>query len=161
MGSFSSGTFPAKPTLSVHSTNRLLVIIRWNGDRCLSSNYQLIHNGVKIRTPDGRNKRWLRGRVFRFPNQTLHLLTIPDQILIHGSPRFGRHPAIAPHWSCRLVFFLIKTRVALQRRGIHLSCRREPCVFGQSHCVCKRRNAYLSVWAARERRLGLQKRTDK
>lgn len=108
MGSFSSGTFSAKPTLSVHSTNRLRVIIHWNGDRCLSSNYQLIHNGVKIRTPDGRNKRWLRGRVFRFPNQTLHLLTIPDQILIHDSPRFGRHPAITPHWSCRLVFFWLK-----------------------------------------------------
>lgn len=60
-----SCVFPAKPALSVHSTNRLLVIIHWNWDRCLSSNNQLIHNGVKIRTLDDCNKQLLQGWMFQ------------------------------------------------------------------------------------------------
>lgn len=108
------------------------VMIHCNWDRCLSSNSQLTHNGVKITILGVCNKQWLlEGRVSD-PEQTSDTVVgrrIPDQILIDGTQIVEtccHHTSLITP-TC----FLIKTAPLWMRSGAHLLYWAETCV-----CVC-------------------------
>lgn len=114
------------------SADRLPLMIHCNWDRCLSSNSQLTHNGVKITILGVCNKQWLlEGRVSD-PEQTSDTVVgrrIPDQILIDGTQIVEtccHHTSLITP-TC----FLIKTAPLWMRSGAHLLYWAETCV-----CVC-------------------------
>lgn len=114
------------------SADRLPLMIHCNWDRCLSSNSQLTHNGVKITILGVCNKQWLlEGRVSD-PEQTSDAVVgrrIPDQILIDGTQIVEtccHHTSLITP-TC----FLIKTAPLWMRSGAHLLYWAETCV-----CVC-------------------------
>lgn len=134
------------------------VMIHCNWDRCLSSNSQLTHNGVKITILGVCNKQWLLGGRVSDPEQTSDTVVgrrIPDQILIDGTQIVEtccHHTSLITP-TC----FLIKTAPLWMRSGAHLLYWAETCVcvcvwtdtLRVCVCVCTHCNPYLSWWAVR------------